>query len=151
MLALRGLIEEWYPDLPVSLLGHSMGGLISAHLLLELGGVSGAMRAGFPRSIQRRHPYSGSAGCSKRYYPSWAWCLDANGVSRDPAVVADYLADPLVYNGKITTGPNVEMLDAMEVAIARAGEIDFPLYRAWRCGRDGGPGGLPGLFRCAGR
>ena len=29
--------------------------------------------------------------------------LDATGVSRDPAVVADYMADPLVYNGKITT------------------------------------------------
>ena len=27
MLALRGLIEEWYPDLPVFLFGHSMGGL----------------------------------------------------------------------------------------------------------------------------
>ena len=35
MLALRGLIEEWYPGQPVFLFGHSMGGLISAHLLLE--------------------------------------------------------------------------------------------------------------------
>ena len=52
MLALRGLIEEWYPGQPVFLFGHSMGGLISAHLLLESqGGVSGsdAVRAGFPR------------------------------------------------------------------------------------------------------
>ena len=56
--------------------------------------------------------------------------LDANGVSRDPAVVADYLADPLVYNGKITTGLGIEMLDAMEVAIARADEIKLPTYIA---------------------
>ena len=56
--------------------------------------------------------------------------LDANGVSRDPAVVADYIADPLVYNGKITSGLGIEMLDAMEVAIARAGEITLPIYIA---------------------
>jgi alpha-beta hydrolase superfamily lysophospholipase len=40
------------------------------------------------------------------------------------------MADPLVYNGKITTGLGMALLDAMEVAIARAGEITLPVYIA---------------------
>jgi len=56
--------------------------------------------------------------------------LNAEQVSRDPAVVADYIADPLVYNGKITTSLGLEILDAMEVAVARAGEIALPVYIA---------------------
>ena len=35
LTALRKLIGEWYPGTPVFLLGHSMGGLISAHALLD--------------------------------------------------------------------------------------------------------------------
>jgi alpha-beta hydrolase superfamily lysophospholipase len=56
--------------------------------------------------------------------------LNATKVSRDPAVVADYIADPLVYNGKITTSLGLEILDAMEAAISRAGEITLPVYIA---------------------
>jgi alpha-beta hydrolase superfamily lysophospholipase len=56
--------------------------------------------------------------------------LDPSGISRDPAVVADYLADPLVHNGKITTGLGIEMLDAMDEAIASAGDISLPVYIA---------------------
>ena len=75
-MALRGLIEEWYRG-PVFLFGHSMGGLISAHLLLE-------SRAAFRGrccpgrlsmlSIQRRHRYL-VGRLLKRLYPSWGWCL----------------------------------------------------------------------------
>ena len=44
--------------------------------------------------------------------------LDASGVSRDPAVVAAYLADPLVYNGKIGARLGKEFMDAMDAAQA---------------------------------
>ena len=44
--------------------------------------------------------------------------------------MADYLADPLVHNGKITTGLGIEMLDAMDEAIANAGDITLPVYIA---------------------
>ena len=134
MLALRGLIEDWYPGQPVFLFGHSMGGLISAHLLLESqAAFRGAMLSGpaFHAVDPAPAPLLWIGRLLKKVLPKLGMVsLDANGVSRDPAVVADYLADPLVYNGKITTGLGIEMLDAMEVAIARAGEIRLPTYIA---------------------
>lgn len=134
MRALLARIDEWYPERPVFLFGHSMGGLISAHLLLESqAAFRGAMLSGpaFHAVVPAPAPLLWIGRLLKTVLPKLGMVtLDANGVSRDPAVVADYLADPLVYNGKITTGLGIEMLDAMEVAIARAGEIKLPTYIA---------------------
>ena len=144
MQALRARIDQWYPGRPVFLMGHSMGGLISAHLLLESqAAFQGAMLSGpaFHAVDPAPAPLLWVGRLLKRVLPKLGMVsLDANGVSRDPAVVADYLADPLVYNGKITTGLGIEMLDAMEVAIARAGEITLPIYIAHGDGL--GPGDL---------
>ena len=134
MQALRARIDEWYPGRPVFLMGHSMGGLIGAHLLLaSQAAFQGAMLSGpaFHAVDPAPAPLLWVGRVLKKVLPKLGMVsLDANGVSRDPAVVADYLADPLVYNGKITTGLGIEMLDAMEVAIARAGEITLPIYIA---------------------
>ena len=40
--------------------------------------------------------------------------LDADAISRDPAVVEAYLDDPLVYSGKISAGLGAALFDAME-------------------------------------
>ena len=56
--------------------------------------------------------------------------LEARQISRDPAVVADYIADPLVYNGKITAALGMDLLSAMDVAIAGAQHITLPVYIA---------------------
>src|SRR3546814_10159905 len=53
--------------------------------------------------------------------------LDSTGVSRDPAVVAAYRADPLVYTGKLSARLAAEMFDAMARARAGAGVIALPL------------------------
>ena len=53
--------------------------------------------------------------------------LDPNGVSRDPAVVAAYLADPLVYTGKIGARLGKEFMDAMAGAQAGAPKITLPI------------------------
>ena len=134
LTALRTLIEEWYPGTPVFLLGHSMGGLISAHALLDAQQLyRGAMFSG--PAFTAVNPVSALViwiGRLLRYVlPKMGMlALNADEVSRDPAVVADYIADPLVYNGKITTSLGLEILDAMEAAIARAGEITLPVYIA---------------------
>src|SRR3546814_9386251 len=52
---------------------------------------------------------------------------DLNGVSRDPAVVAAYRADPLVYGGKIGARLGKEFMDAMAVARADAPKICLPI------------------------
>jgi alpha-beta hydrolase superfamily lysophospholipase len=53
--------------------------------------------------------------------------LEAEGVSRNPAVVEAYLADPLVCRGKITARLGVEMLKEMKRIRAEAGRITLPL------------------------
>jgi alpha-beta hydrolase superfamily lysophospholipase len=53
--------------------------------------------------------------------------LDSNAVSRDPKVVADYLADPLVYNGKIGARLALEMLNTMTLVQTQAAKINLPM------------------------
>ena len=88
MLALRGLIEEWYPGQPVFLFGHSMGGLISAHLLLESqAAFRGAMLSGpaFHAVDPAPAPLLWIGRLLKKVLPKLGMVsLDANGVSRDP-------------------------------------------------------------------
>jgi alpha-beta hydrolase superfamily lysophospholipase len=53
--------------------------------------------------------------------------LDASGVSRDPAVVAAYLEDPLVNHGKMSARMVAELFGAMHRVQAEAGQITLPL------------------------
>ena len=53
--------------------------------------------------------------------------LDAAGVSRDPAVVADYQQDPLVNHGKMSARFVSELFDAMGRIQAEAAAIHLPL------------------------
>jgi len=152
---LRDQISNWYPDTPVFLLGHSMGGLISAHLLLKSeADFRGAMFSG--PAFHAVDPPSGPVlwigRLLRRFAPKLGMLsLDPNGVSRDPAVVADYLADPLVYNGKITAGLGIEMLDAMDEAIAKANDITLPVYIAHgQADRMAGPEGSQAFFDALG-
>ena len=53
--------------------------------------------------------------------------LEAEGVSRDPAVVRAYRHDPLVFTGKITARLGTELLEAMGRVLAGARKIRLPL------------------------
>ena len=53
--------------------------------------------------------------------------LDANGVSKDPSVVAAYVNDPLVYTGKITARLGAEMLKTMQDVTKKANKISLPI------------------------
>ena len=53
--------------------------------------------------------------------------LDADGVSRDPAEVAKYLSDPLVYTGKLSARLLAELFRAMQSAEEGARRITIPL------------------------
>jgi len=53
--------------------------------------------------------------------------IDPDAVSRDPAVVADYKADPLVYRGKIPAGIGKALLLVGETMPRLAGAITAPL------------------------
>jgi alpha-beta hydrolase superfamily lysophospholipase len=53
--------------------------------------------------------------------------LDVNAISRDPAVVAAYNADPLVYHGKVPAGVGRAMLQVGETMPQRAPALTAPL------------------------
>jgi alpha-beta hydrolase superfamily lysophospholipase len=53
--------------------------------------------------------------------------LDVDAISRDPAVVAAYKADPLVYHGKIPFGVGRVMLQVGETMPRRAPALTAPL------------------------
>lgn len=120
-----------FPDLPLLLLGHSMGGLISSNYLLDhqsefagciLSGpaIKTDLEPGFLqmlliRLLARITPQAG------------ALQLDANGVSRDPAEVEAYVNDPLVHHGKMSARKLRELFAGMSTIQARASEITLPM------------------------
>jgi len=124
-------IRESQPDTPVFLVGHSLGGLIaSVYLFDHQAELAGAILSGPLTKV----PVGTSAGLifmgkilSSLLPRVGIMQLDAQGVSKDPAVVKAYLDDPLVYNGKITARLAAEMLKAMQRVTAEVGKIELPL------------------------
>ena len=123
--------KEDFPDLPVMLVGHSMGGLISATYLLSNQSKFLACVLSGPAIKAAEEPSAflkAVSGFLSRFFPKAGVLeLDPNGVSRDPQVVADYLADPLVYNGKMGARLAAEMLNNMTDIQQNAGKISLPI------------------------
>ena len=131
MEQLLGEVEPAYPGLPLFLIGHSMGGLIATlHLATHQSHYVGAVLSG-PLIMPAEEPSRFMQWISRllsRFAPKLGvLALDATGVSRDPAVVAAYLADPLVYNGKVSARLAAEMFDAMARARTAAPGIVLPM------------------------
>jgi len=120
-----------FPGLPVILLGHSMGGLISGLYLLQhqrefvgcmLSGpaIKTDIEPGFLQLLLIR--------CLSVLAPrTGVLQLDASGVSRDPAVVRAYQEDPLVNHGKMTARMVAELFRAMHRLQAGAAAITLPI------------------------
>lgn len=131
LAAFREQVSEAFPGLPLVLLGHSMGGLISACYLLDnqdqfvacaLSGPAiktdlepGWFQITVIRLLSRLSP---SLGVMQ---------LDAGGVSRDPDVVKAYREDPLVNHGKMSARFVGELFGAMRRIQSGAGRIALPL------------------------
>lgn len=114
-------LGDAHPELPISLLGHSMGGLVAAVFLAEREGSfaravlsAPALAAGddpwlrvlggrLLRLLRPRHPLSTP--------------VDPAGLSTDPDVVEAYLADPLVRHEKMTVSLALELMDGMQRAL----------------------------------
>lgn len=124
-------IEAAHPALPRFLIGHSMGGLIAAtHLLGHQSHYQGAILSG-PAIMPAEEPSAVLLAVSRllsRFLPkAGVLKLDANGVSRDPTVVAAYLADPLVFKGKMSARLAAELFDTMAHVRSEAAKITLPL------------------------
>ncbi len=128
---LRAMIDEWYPDLPCFLIGHSMGGLISSRYLLDhQAAFAGAALSGAALEVSEEPPplQLGIISALSSVWPSLGVMqLDATQVSRDPAVVEDYLQDPLVAHGKVTARLVSELFRVMAEVKGRRAEITLPI------------------------
>lgn len=112
----------------IKLVGHSMGGSLALNYALnhpdKLSGLvlSGpAVGGGLPKAqalllalISRIAPALGMIE------------LDGDAVSRDPKVVADYKADPLVFRGKVPARTAREMMHAVTTYPPRVGAMRLP-------------------------
>jgi len=131
LLQLRALIEQWYPSAPCFLLGHSLGGLIAARLLLDAQAQFSGAALSAPALAVAEPPPPLLLWINRllsRLWPTLGMLkLDASQVSRDPQVVADYEADPLVHHGKVSARLVAELFASMQQVNSRRGEITLPL------------------------
>ena len=126
-----GRVKSENPEQTMILLGHSMGGLIATHYaiahpnefellvlsapyLIDGGNVSPILKrvSGLLSVLLPRLPVKP---------------IDSSAVSRDPAVVADYDADPLNSRNKIRVRTGSELLSAGDRALAKAHVISKPI------------------------
>lgn len=123
--------QDESPDIPVLMVGHSMGGLIATRFLIDrqadLAGcvLSGAavMPAVELTSIQRL-----LMRIFARVLPKLrVMQLDASEVSRDPAVVDRYRKDPLVFTGKVTARLAEQLFNTMAWIEDKLAAIDLPM------------------------
>lgn len=128
--AFTGRCADQHLDTPVFMLGHSMGGAVAFASALRLqhmlrGLVLSApalatdqavppLQEMFVRLLSVVAPNTG------------ALTLPADAVSRDPAVVAQYAADPLVHHKAIPARTLVELLGAMQGFPASAPDLRLP-------------------------
>lgn len=119
------------PNLPSLIIGHSMGGVITSNLLIDHPKlVQGAILSGPALTTD-----DAVSDAQKFILKTIAkilpklpvFQLDASLICRNKQVVDDYLADPLVYSGKIRAKLIVEIVSAGERALSRAAEIKLPM------------------------
>ncbi|MBW1780493.1 MAG: lysophospholipase [Deltaproteobacteria bacterium] len=126
------MVRQWQPEKPIFLVGHSMGGLIGAAYLLEhqtelAGAVLSGPSVKVPDNISPTTVFLGKL-FSTLAPKIGLVALEAEGVSRDPEVVAAYVNDPLVYRGKTTARLAAELLKAMQRVSAEGAGITLPIF-----------------------
>jgi len=124
------MVKEWQADVPVFILGHSMGGLIVSYYLLDhQADFKGAIISGpavkVGEDISQATITIGKL-LSKIAPKMGLLALDVNAISRDPEVVEAYINDPLVFQGKMPARLAAELLSAMQRVTAEADQITLP-------------------------
>jgi alpha-beta hydrolase superfamily lysophospholipase len=129
--AVYNIVQAEQPGKPVFLLGHSMGGLVACHYLLDhsadfQGAVISAPGIMIPEFVTKFTVFAGKV--LSIIAPKFGLLgLDADSVSRDPAVVQSYKNDPLVFHGKTTARLSAELLKAMITVNEKMEQITTPL------------------------
>jgi alpha-beta hydrolase superfamily lysophospholipase len=129
--AFMALVRAEAPDLPLVLLGHSMGALVALdYLLYHPEGLRGAIISGAPlEPIDATKPVQlAIARVLSRIRPTLSMTSKFGGeaVSRDPAVAEAYDTDPLVHN-QSSVRWGMEFLATIDRVKSRATEVKLPI------------------------
>ena len=129
---LRALARAQYPALPVCLVGHSQGGLVTLRSVLgEPAGLAGAIVSspllGIHPASQPSALLANAAHVLSRVAPALRLKdkLDPNNLSRDPSVALAYEADPLVSH-RVSSRSFVTLLGALADTHVRAPSLSLP-------------------------
>jgi lysophospholipase len=117
------------PGVPVFMLGHSMGGLISLRYTIahqeRLSGLILSAALAAIESVPKPLELVGRAlSVVAPRMPLIA--IDASLICRDPAVVEAYVSDPLVHHGKLPARTAAQLADAVQRFPATVGAITVP-------------------------
>lgn len=118
-----------FPDKPLFVFGHSMGGNIVTRYALDFtpkpAGLitsAGALHAKEPGAV------TGTVKFFSAIAPRLAvFELDDNKFSRDQAIVASMKTDPLIFDGKAPARTAAEVIRSIESIEARASSLDVPV------------------------
>jgi alpha-beta hydrolase superfamily lysophospholipase len=125
------LVREQSGDLPLFILGHSMGGLISTHYAFDhqhqlsgliLTGPAFKLDEGVSPLLLAVSGLVSALAPNAKVAP-----FDASGVSRDVRVVEAYMADELNYHGHVKARMGRELMLAGRGVLTRAPEITIPV------------------------
>ena len=125
------LVFEGQPGKPVFLLGHSLGATIAACCFLDrpsglAGGVLSGVSVRMPDNVTPATILVAKA-LSVLVPKAPVQALEAQWISRDPAVVQAYVTDPLVYTGRICARTGIELLKAQQRILAEASRVKLPV------------------------
>ncbi len=123
--------RQRYPDLPIILYGHSLGGIqVLYYGLTRKPNIKGviATSSGLHTALEKQHLKIMMAKVLGALMPNTpiASGLDSASISRDEKVVQAYINDPLVHD-KITLGFGRIMTGITGWVLAHAGEFSLPL------------------------
>jgi lysophospholipase len=131
--AFADVARQSHEGLPLFLLGHSMGGLITISYLLDnppdvAGAIVSSPALGTHPEFRPSLVLRLLVGLLSRLTPRARFPsdLDVEAISRDPEVVRSYAEDPLVSK-KVSARWYTETLQAMKQAHERAGALRIPI------------------------
>ena len=125
------VLEKIPNDLPIFILGHSMGGLIAVNFLLQsnYSGVSGLILSGAALKPGKDiTPFKAMlVKWVARFFPRLKTLpVKPELISRDPAEVEKYMNDPFIPLYGAKAGLGVALLNAMERVKERYNQITMP-------------------------
>jgi alpha-beta hydrolase superfamily lysophospholipase len=120
-----------FPELPLILYGHSLGGILVLHYGLKYKpGIKGIISTspGLHNALEKQKVLIALTRILGSLMPrmSLPSGLDATAISQDPEVVQLYKNDPLVHS-RITFGFGRSMLDVGRWTLEHAGEMSVPV------------------------